>query len=247
MSHNAATCGPVVTTPLFTLEERVAMVEAECAAIIAKTGGEIVVHPFENLLIDCARDVGATVIVRGLRAVADFEYEYQMAGMNQQLDHSIETVFLMADVSLQPIASKLVKEIALFGGEIRKFVPATVRDEVIALGEREVPIAREIYIERRQRMLGLLKNVKGVSCTPPDGAFYVFANVSGLMGLKTPSGKTIETDTDLVSFVLEDEGVATVGGAAYGMSPYIRLSFASSMDVIEDGCLRFQRSCEKLR
>ncbi|KPU59536.1 aminotransferase class I and II family protein [Pseudomonas fluorescens] len=120
---------------------------------------------------------------------------------------------------------------------------------VAAFGGDQAPIThmREIYIERRQRMLGLLKNVKGVSCTPPDGAFYVFANVSGLMGLKTPSGKTIETDTDLVNFVLEDEGVATVGGAAYGMSPYIRLSFASSMDVIEDGCLRFQRSCEKLR
>jgi pantetheine-phosphate adenylyltransferase len=72
--------------PLFTLEERVAMVQAECAAIQAKTGGEIVVHPFENLLIDCARDVGATVIVRGLRAVADFEYEFQMVGMNRALD-----------------------------------------------------------------------------------------------------------------------------------------------------------------
>ena len=87
-------------SPLFTLEERVAMVEAECAAIIAKTGGEIVVHPFENLLIDCARDVGAGIIIRGLRAVADFEYEFQMVGMNRALDSSIETVFLMADAVL---------------------------------------------------------------------------------------------------------------------------------------------------
>ena len=83
--------------PLFTLEERVAMVQAECDAITAKTGGEIVVHPFENLLIDCARDVGAGIIIRGLRAVADFEYEFQMVGMNRALDSSIETVFLMAD------------------------------------------------------------------------------------------------------------------------------------------------------
>ncbi len=83
--------------PLFSLEERVAMVNAECAAIVAKTGGEIVVHPFENLLIDCARDVGAGVIIRGLRAVADFEYEFQMVGMNRALDASIETVFMMAD------------------------------------------------------------------------------------------------------------------------------------------------------
>ena len=64
------------------------MVEAECAAIVAKTGGEIVVHPFENLLIDCARDVGASIIIRGLRAVADFEYEFQMVGMNRALDAS---------------------------------------------------------------------------------------------------------------------------------------------------------------
>jgi pantetheine-phosphate adenylyltransferase len=91
------------------------MVEAECAAITAKTGGEIVVHPFENLLIDCARDVGAEIIIRGLRAVADFEYEFQMVGMNRALDSSIETVFLMADARRQAIASKLVKEIARLG------------------------------------------------------------------------------------------------------------------------------------
>jgi pantetheine-phosphate adenylyltransferase len=112
--------------PLFTLEERVAMVEAECAAITAKTGGEIVVHPFENLLIDCARDVGAGIIIRGLRAVADFEYEFQMVGMNRALDSSIETVFMMADARRQAIASKLVKEIARLGGDVSKFVTPPV-------------------------------------------------------------------------------------------------------------------------
>jgi pantetheine-phosphate adenylyltransferase len=85
---------------------------------------------FNALLMKFAEKQGANVIVRGLRAVADFEYEYQMAGMNQQLNDRIETVFLMADVSLQPIASKLVKEIALFGGDITNFVTPTVRDEV---------------------------------------------------------------------------------------------------------------------
>ncbi len=112
--------------PLFNLEERVAMVEAECAAIQSRTGGEIVVHPFENLLIDCARDVGAGIIVRGLRAVADFEYEFQMVGMNRALDASIETVFMMADARRQAIASKLVKEIARLGGDVSKFVPPDV-------------------------------------------------------------------------------------------------------------------------
>ena len=118
--------------PLFTLEERVAMVQAECAAIQAKTGGEIVVHPFENLLIDCARDVGATVIVRGLRAVADFEYEFQMVGMNRALDASIETVFMMADARRQAIASKLVKEIARLGGDVSKFVTPPVQAALAA-------------------------------------------------------------------------------------------------------------------
>jgi len=118
--------------PFFSLEERVAMVEAECAGIIARTGGEIEVHPFENLLIDCARDVGATVIVRGLRAVADFEYEFQMVGMNRAMDASIETVFMMADARRQAIASKLVKEIARLGGDVSKFVTPAVRDALLA-------------------------------------------------------------------------------------------------------------------
>lgn len=111
--------------PLFTLEERVAMVEVECDRIRAR-GGDIVVHPFENLLIDCAADVGAGVIIRGLRAVADFEYEFQMVGMNRALNHDIETVFLMADAQRQAIASKLVKEIARLHGDVSKFVTPEV-------------------------------------------------------------------------------------------------------------------------
>ena len=113
--------------PLFSLEERVAMLEAESAALAKSTGTEIVVHPFENLLIDCARDVGASVIIRGLRAVADFEYEFQMVGMNRALDNTIETVFLMADARRQAIASKLVKEIARLGGDVSKFVTPEVK------------------------------------------------------------------------------------------------------------------------
>ncbi len=113
--------------PLFDLEERVGMVTSETAALADRTGCEIVVHPFENLLIDCAHDVGASIIVRGLRAVADFEYEYQMVGMNRALDSSIETVFLMAEARYQPIASKLVKEISRLGGDVSKFVTPEVR------------------------------------------------------------------------------------------------------------------------
>ncbi|MEO3414877.1 pantetheine-phosphate adenylyltransferase [Roseovarius sp. CAU 1744] len=113
--------------PLFTLEERVAMVEAECARLSEQTGTEIVAHPFDNLLIHCARDVGAQMIVRGLRAVADFEYEFQMVGMNRAMDASIETVFLMADAGHQAIASKLVKEITRLGGDVSKFVTPDVR------------------------------------------------------------------------------------------------------------------------
>lgn len=112
--------------PLFPLETRVAMVEAECRPLGAAVGCDIVVHPFENLLIDCARDVGAGLIIRGLRAVADFEYEYQMVGMNRALDDTIETVFLMAEAEHQAIASKLVKEIARLGGDVSKFVTPAV-------------------------------------------------------------------------------------------------------------------------
>lgn len=115
--------------PMFSTEERFAMVEREVAGM-GLTNVEVV--GFNALLVKFAHKMGASVLIRGLRAVADFEYEYQMAGMNQQLDEQIETVFLMADVSLQPIASKLVKEIALYGGDIAPFVSPEVRSEVIA-------------------------------------------------------------------------------------------------------------------
>lgn len=118
--------------PMFSLEERVALLEGETAAIATSCGVEITVHPFENLLIDCARDVGAQIIIRGLRAVADFEYEFQMVGMNRALDASIETVFLMAEAKHQAIASKLVKEIARLGGDVSKFVPAPVKQALDA-------------------------------------------------------------------------------------------------------------------
>ena len=111
--------------PMFTTAERLEMVRREVQDI----PGKIEVVEFGSLLMDFAERQGASMILRGLRAVADFEYEFQMAGMNQQLNDDIETIFLMADVSLQPIASKLVKEIARFGGAIDKFVtPAVVQD-----------------------------------------------------------------------------------------------------------------------
>jgi pantetheine-phosphate adenylyltransferase len=115
-------------SPMFSVEERLEMVRREIAAI----DGAISVVTFDSLLMDFAEREGASIIVRGLRAVADFEYEYQMAGMNQQLNNRIETVFLMADVALQPIASRLVKEIAIYGGAIERFVPKAVAADVQA-------------------------------------------------------------------------------------------------------------------
>ena len=116
-------------SPMFGVEERFHMVERE----VAQMGlSNVEVVGFNALLVKFAQKQGASVIIRGLRAVADFEYEYQMAGMNQQLDEEVETVFLMADVSLQPIASKLVKEIALYGGDIARFVSPQVREDVLA-------------------------------------------------------------------------------------------------------------------
>ena len=118
-------------SPLFDLEERVSMLQEECNYLSKQTGTEIEVHPFENLLINCAHDVGAQVIIRGLRAVADFEYEFQMVGMNRSLDNSIETVFLMAEAKHQAIASKLVKEIARLNGDISKFVTPHVANRLM--------------------------------------------------------------------------------------------------------------------
>jgi len=123
-------------TPMFTLDERLAMVRREVESICATltVECEIDVVSFDSLLMHFAEREGASIIIRGLRAVADFEYEYQMAGMNQQLNDDIDTAFLMADVSLQPIASRLVKEIAIYGGDIAPFVTpgvaADVRDRV---------------------------------------------------------------------------------------------------------------------
>ena len=115
-------------SPMFTVGERLATVGREVGEV--RNGADISVVAFDSLLMDFAEAQGASMIIRGLRAVADFEYEYQMAGMNQQLNAEIETVFLMADVSLQPIASNLVKEIALYGGDISRFVTPAVAAEV---------------------------------------------------------------------------------------------------------------------
>ena len=123
-------------TPMFDTAERLETVRREVASL----GDAVAVVPFDALLMNFAVSQGASVILRGLRAVADFEYEYQMAGMNQSLNRSIETIFLMADVALQPIASRLVKEIALYGGDIDRFVTPGVavqlRERVRALGVR---------------------------------------------------------------------------------------------------------------
>ncbi|MCC6925854.1 pantetheine-phosphate adenylyltransferase [Novosphingobium sp.] len=119
----------IAKNPMFGDDERIAMVEREVAGI---GNAKIRVVGFNSLLMDFADAMGAQVVIRGIRGVTDFEYEYQLTGMNRQLNHEVETVFLMADVSLQPIASRLVKEIAIYGGEISKFVTPAVRDDVVA-------------------------------------------------------------------------------------------------------------------
>ena len=116
--------------PMFSLEERVEIIKAETAPLA--THIEIDVQPYEGLTLQFARQIGATMIIRGLRAVADFEYEFQMTAMNQQLDREIETVFLMADPRHQAIASRLVKEIATLGGEVGKFVSPRVKEALLA-------------------------------------------------------------------------------------------------------------------
>ena len=116
--------------PMFSLDERVAIIQQETAHLTKIA--EIEVMPFQGLLMHFAREVGAGIIVRGLRAVADFEYEFQMTAMNQQLDRDIETVFLMADPRHQAVASRLVKEIANLGGDVTKFVTPGVAERLLA-------------------------------------------------------------------------------------------------------------------
>ncbi|WP_138380010.1 pantetheine-phosphate adenylyltransferase [Luteithermobacter gelatinilyticus] len=118
--------------PLFDLDERVEMVREETAFIEKNEGVAIEVRPFDTLLMSFAEEIGAGIIIRGLRAVSDFEYEFQMTAMNYKLNPNVETVFLMADPSYQAIASRLVKEIAIFDGEIKAFVSPSVRQKVLA-------------------------------------------------------------------------------------------------------------------
>ena len=119
-------------SPLFPLEERIALVQAETGPIAARTGAVIEVVGIEGLIVAFARKVGAGLIVRGLRGVSDFDYEAQMTGMNYRLDSGVETVFLMASERHQSISSRLVKEIALLGGDVSSFVPPLTLERTLA-------------------------------------------------------------------------------------------------------------------
>lgn len=118
----------IAKAPMFDDDERIAMVKREVSAL---GNAKIEVVGFNSLLMDFAAAQGASTVIRGIRGVTDFEYEYQLTGMNRQLNDKIETIFLMADVALQPIASRLVKEIAIYGGDISKFVTPAVREDVV--------------------------------------------------------------------------------------------------------------------
>ena len=120
-------------SPVFSFDERVAMVKNETAVIAKKYNTEIEVRGFQNLLVDTAKEFGATMLIRGLRAVSDFDYEFQMASMNRHFEHEVETVFLMASDRYQFIASSLVKEVCQLGGDIEQFVPKNV---AVALGKK---------------------------------------------------------------------------------------------------------------
>jgi pantetheine-phosphate adenylyltransferase len=117
--------------PLFTLDERCEMLREQITLMEKGNGRYIEVRPFDNLLMDFVVGSGATMILRGLRAVSDFEYEFQMAAMNSRLNDAIETVFLMASENHQFIASRFVKEIARLGGDISSFVPPLVHERTL--------------------------------------------------------------------------------------------------------------------
>ena len=124
-------------TPMFVLQDRVGMVEEAIVALGVDAAARIEVRPFETLLMKFTKDCGASIIIRGLRAVSDFEYEFQMAGMNAHLDPEVETVFLMASEQTQFVSSRLVKEICLLGGDITDFVPGNVKERLLECVETE--------------------------------------------------------------------------------------------------------------
>ena len=105
----------------------------------------------------------------------------------------------------------------------------------------------EVFKERRDLVVSMLNQATGLSCPTPEGAFYVYPSCAGLIGKKTPDGKTIESDGDFVTYLLEAEGVAAVHGAAFGLSPHFRISYATATEVLEDACQRIQRACAELR
>lgn len=104
-----------------------------------------------------------------------------------------------------------------------------------------------IFEQRRDMMVRLLKQVPGMICQKPEGAFYTYVDCTGLVGKKTPAGKVIANDTDLAVYLLDQAHVATVQGAGFGLSPYLRLAYATSFENIEQGCARIRRACEELR
>ena len=124
-------------TPMFVLEDRVKMVEEAITELSGSMDSRVEVRPFETLLMKFVKSCGASIIVRGLRAVSDFEYEFQMAGMNAHLEPKVETVFLMSSEQTQFISSRLVKEICVLGGDITDFVPANVKVRLLERVESE--------------------------------------------------------------------------------------------------------------
>ncbi|MBB1596263.1 aminotransferase class I/II-fold pyridoxal phosphate-dependent enzyme [Achromobacter sp. UMC46] len=113
--------------------------------------------------------------------------------------------------------------------------------------QRCVAEAAAVFHQRRDRIVALLNAVPGIRCPQPQGAFYVYPSVDGLLGKRTPAGRLLATDLDVVMFLLDEAGVAVLDGAAYGLSPYLRLSFATSMENIEEGCRRIREACAALR
>lgn len=119
---------------------------------------------------------------------------------------------------------------------------------VAALNGDHSFIARNnaVFKQRRDLVVGMLNECEGLTCATPEGAFYVYPSCSGVIGRRTPDGKTIETDEDFVTYLLEKEGVAAVHGAAFGLSPYFRISYATSTEALEEACKRIKRACAAL-
>jgi aspartate aminotransferase len=194
---------------------------------------------YEHLTYDGIRHVNMAAVAPGLAErtlfVGGFSKSYAMTGWR--------VGYACGPLDLVRAIGKLIGQSTTCASSISQAAAVAA----LAGSQDFVEEARAIYQRRRDLMHGIVSSIDGVRVARPQGAFYLFPDVSGLMGRRTPSGETLRSDADLVMYLLEAANVAVIDGGPYGLSPYLRLSYATSMEAIERGCMQMKAACERLQ